>query len=303
MDTETIQKLLKAGKIAAQVRRETAAKLEKPGCSYLQAMDYAEERILKLGGQIAWAQMAVNDVAAHFCPEEDDTQVSQEGQLIKVDIGVHLDGWIADNAMTVEVGKSKEYADFIKASQNALKATIKLLRPGTPLWQLGEAQSSEAEALGLKTIRNLCGHTLEQYKVHAGISVPTYNNKDKTELQEGWQVAIEPFITDGQGYIKEKGKATVFMVEKEKGVRSPYARKILEEVRERNGLPFTTRWLTRKFGKGGAALGLRELQQTQIIKPYPPLGEISGRMIAQFEHSTIVKDKPLVYTKHEEDGW
>ena len=83
MDQETIQKILKAGKIAAQVRRETAAKLQKPGTSYLQAMDFAEEHILKLGGQIAWAQMALNDVAAHFCPEEDDTQVSEEDSPLK----------------------------------------------------------------------------------------------------------------------------------------------------------------------------------------------------------------------------
>ena len=303
MDSETEQKLLKAGKIAAQVRRETAAKLEKPGTSFLQTMDFAEERILKLGGQIAWAQMAVNDIAAHFCPEEEETGASEEGDLIKVDIGVHLDGWIADNAMTVAVGKKREYADLMKASQNALRAAIKLIRPGVKLWELGEAQLSEAEALGFTTIKNLCGHSIERYKVHAGISIPTYNNKDQTPLKEGWQVAIEPFVTDGQGLIREKGKATVFMVEKEKGVRSPYAKKILDEVRPQNGLPFTTRWLTRKFGKGGTALGMRELWQGNIIHSYPPLGEIGNGMVAQFEHSMIVKDKPIVYTRHEDDGW
>src|SRR3989338_1815936 len=130
MDSEILQKCIKAGKIAAQVRRETAARLEKPGASFLESLDFAEEHILKLGGQIAWAQMALNDVAAHFCPEEDDTQISKEGQLIKVDIGVHLEGYIADNAMTVEVGNSQKYRDLIKAAQNALKSAIKLVRPG-----------------------------------------------------------------------------------------------------------------------------------------------------------------------------
>lgn len=303
MSPETLQLLLKAGKVASQVRRETAAKLQKPRTSFLEAMDYAEDRILKLGGQIAWAQMGLNDTAAHFCPEEEDTQVSNEGDLIKVDIGVHLDGWIADNAMTVEVGKSTEYKDLIKASQNALKAAIKLVRPGVQLWELGEAQYSEAEALGFTTVKNLCGHTIERYKVHAGISIPTYNNKDKTEIQEGWQVALEPFVTNGDGLIKEKGKATVFMVEKEKNARSPYARKILEEMKPRNGLPFTTRWLTRKYGKGAAALGLRELQQLGIVKSYPPLAEVANGMVAQFEHAMIVQDKALVYTRHEKDEW
>ncbi len=302
MDPETLNKILKAGKIAAQVRREGAKKFL-PGAKALEIMDFCEKRIIALGGEIAWAQMALNDIAAHYCPEEDDATELKTGDLVKIDIGVHLDGYIADNAMTVEVGTSHQYTDLIKASQNALRAAIKLVRPGCRLWELGEAQLSEAEALGLTTIKNLSGHSIERYKVHAGISIPTFNNKDKTELQEGWQIAIEPFITDGQGMVKDKGKATIFMVQKEKGVRTPSARTILEEVKPRQGLPFTTRWLTRKIGTGATALGLRELLQMQVIRAYPPLGEVSDRKVAQFEHAMIVKDKPLVYTRHEEDEW
>ena len=302
MDAEILSKIQKAGKIAAQVRREGAAKLAEPGTSFLEVMDYCEKKIVELGGDIAWAQMAVNDTAAHFCPEQDDTQVSKEGDIIKVDIGVHIDGWIADNAMTIEVG-SNDNADMIKASQNALNAAIKLVRPGVQLWELGEAQYSEAEALGFTTVKNLSGHTIDKYKVHAGISIPTYNNKDKTELQEDWQIAIEPFITNGDGLIKEKGKATIFMVDQQKGVRSPHARKILDFVKPLHGLPFTTRWLTREFGRGPATLGLRELQRSNIVRSYPPLSEVTGALVTQFEHSMIVKDTPLVYTKHDEDEW
>jgi len=302
MNKEIEAKLLKAGKIASQVRREGAKMLSTPGTSFLKVMDYCEERILKLGGHIAWAQMAVNETAAHYCPPENDESVSQEGDLIKVDIGVHLDGYIADNAMTIQVA-TNEYNNLIKASQNALKAALKLVKPGTQLWELGEAQYSEAEALGFTTIRNLSGHTLDQYKVHSGISIPAFNTKDKTELQEGWQIAIEPFITPGTGLIKEKGPATIWMVDKEKGVRSPYAKKILDFVKPQNGLPFTDRWLTRKFGRGPATLGLRELQRSNIIHGYPPLVETSQGMVAQTEHSMIIKDKALVYTRHEDDEW
>ncbi len=302
MDPEILKKIEKAGKIAAQVRREGAKKFV-VGASPLEIMDYCENRILELGGQIAWAQMAINDVAAHYCPEENDTTTLKESDLVKIDIGVHQDGWIADNAMTVEVGGTNEYKDFIKASQNALKAAIKLCRPGVEIWELGEAQMSEAQALGFTTVTNLSGHTLEQYKVHGGISIPTYDSKNKTQLEEGMQVAIEPFITDGQGLIKEKGPATVWMVSKEKGVRSPYAKKILEEAKRQDGLPFTNRWMTRKFGRGPTALGLRELKNSGVIRGYPPLAEVTGSMVAQFEHSMIVRDKPLVYTKHEDDSW
>jgi methionyl aminopeptidase len=302
MDAGVQEKILKAGKIASRVRREGALKLSKPGASFLEVMDYCENKIEKLGGQIAWAQMALNDTAAHFCPEENEEASSKEGDVIKIDIGVHLDGYIADNAMTVEVGSDK-YKDMIKASQNALKAAIKLVRPGTQLWELGEAQFSEAEALGFTTVKNLSGHTIEQYKVHAGISIPSFNNKDKRELKEDWQIAIEPFVTDGQGMIKEKEPSTIFMLGKEKGVRSPHAKKILQFVKPLNNMPFTSRWLTRKFGRGSTALGMRELIQSNIVRSYPPLVEVSGGIVTQFEHSIIVKDKPLVYTRHEDDQW
>ena len=305
MTPETIQKILQAGKIASQVRRETAAKLKNPGYSYLKAMDEAETQILKLGGKIAWAQMAVNDIAAHYCPEEDDTSTSQEGQLIKVDIGVHIDGYIADNAMTIEVGNSNQYKDHIKAAQNALKAAIKLVQPGVQLWQLGEAQMSEAEALGLTTVKNLSGHTIEQYKVHGGISIPSYNTKDKTQIKENTQIAIEPFVTEGTGLIKEKGQATIFMIEKQRSTRSLYGQRILAHptIKQQQTLPFTTRWLTRSLGKSPALLGLKQLQQDGIIKAYPPLAEVSKGMVAQFEHSMIVGDKTKVYTRHEDDEW
>ncbi len=303
MDPEVQKMLLQAGKIASQVKHEGAKKLSKPGVSFLETMDYCEQRIKQLGGQIAWVQMAVNDTAAHFCPTEDDTSVSKEGDVIKVDMGVHLNGYLADNAMTVIVGSSNEHQDMVKAAQNALKSAIKLVHPGTPLWQLGEAQFSEAEALGFTTVKNLSGHTINRYQVHGGISIPSFNNKDKTELKEGWQIAIEPFVTNGQGLIKEKGPATIFMVDRERGVRSPYAKKILEYVKPQHGLSFTTRWLTRQFGKGPAALGMRELQQLGIVHSYPPLVEVSGGIVTQFEHSMIVKDKPIVYTRHEFDEW
>jgi len=247
--------------------------------------------------------MALNETAAHFCPEEADKTVLKEGDIAKIDIGVHQDGYIADNAMTVIVGKTKEHQDLVKAAQNSLRAAIKLVEPGRQLWELGEAQLSEAEAMGFTTVRNLCGHTLDQYKVHGGISIPTYNNKEKTELKEGWQIAIEPFVTNGKGLIKEKAPATIFMVEQVRGVRTPYARKILDEVKLLRGMPFTSRWLTRKYGRGPTALGLRELQQSGIVRAYPPLVEVANGLVSQFEHSMIVGKKTMVYTRHEEDEW
>ena len=205
--------------------------------------------------------------------------------------------------MTVEVGSSSAYADMIKASQNALRSAIKLVEPGRPLWEIGEAQASEAEALGFKTVKNLCGHTLAPYSVHAGVSIPSYNNKDTSTLQDGWQIAIEPFVTDGQGMIAEKGEPTVFMVQRPKAIRSVYGRKLMVPIQKRQGLPFTLRELQRQFGAGATNIGLRDLAASGQLEVYPPLCEVAGGMVAQFEHSMLVGEKTIVYTRHEDDSW
>jgi methionyl aminopeptidase len=304
MDLEIQDKLIKAGKIASQVRREGAAKLKKVGTSYLSVMEYCEARIIELGGEVAWAQMSVDSVAAHFCPTEEDTAVTKEGQLIKIDIGVHIDGWIADNAMTIEVGESNNWGRLIEASQNALREAIKKVKAGVAISEIGAVQMQEAKKLGFTTIKNLSGHSIDRYTVHAGISIPSFDTGEKTVLEEGMHIAIEPFVTNGEGYVKNEGKSTIFMLRGDVTVRSSYARKILDFIKPLNGIPFTTRHITRKFSNGVYALGMKELLKSSNFESYPPLAERSGGMVAQFEHSMIVtKDGALVYTRHEDDSW
>ncbi|MBT4446706.1 type II methionyl aminopeptidase [archaeon] len=304
MDSETREKLLKAGKIASQVRREGAVKLKVVGASYLEIMDYCEKRIVELDGQLAWAQMSVDHIAAHFCPVEDEKAVTELGQLIKIDIGVHIDGWIADTAMTIECGDSNKHAKLIEASQNGLREAIKKVKSGVAISELGAAQMDEAKKLGFTTIKNLSGHSIDQYTVHAGISIPSFDTGEQTQLAEGMHIAIEPFVTNGEGYVKNEGKSTIFMLRGNVSVRSPYARKILEFVKPLNGVPFTTRHITRKFSRGVYALGMKELLKNSNCESYPPLAERTGGMVAQFEHSMIVtKDGCEVYTRHADDTW
>ncbi|MBT4605235.1 type II methionyl aminopeptidase [archaeon] len=313
LNEEEKVKLREAGRIAAIVRREGALKLLKAGTSFLEVMDYCEKRILELGGGIAWAQLAVDSCAAHFCPEEDESGVTEAGQLIKIDTGVHIDGMIADNAMTIEVGApggpegigtGGKWHDMIMASRNALTAAIAKVKDGVAISELGAAQSVEAEKLGYVTIKNLSGHTLAPYKVHAGISIPSFDTGENEKVLAGMQIAIEPFVTNGQGMIKAAGRSTIFMLNGSVSTRSPYAKKVLSFVKSQKGLPFTTRWLTREFGKTPTVLALRELSRNRSFESYPPLVEVSGGMVAQFEHSMIVtKDGAEVYTRHPDDLW
>lgn len=299
---DRINCLRKAGKIAAQVRREGAERIIE-GASYISVMDYCEARIIELGGEIAWAQMALNDCAAHFCPKEDDPGTFERGDLVKIDIGVHINGWLADNAMTVEVS-TDDHTELILATQNTLKETIAVIRPGITLGEIGQRTNEVASAHGFNVIRNLSGHTIDQYTVHAGISIPAINTEEKTCIKEGMEIAIEPFLTYGEGLIRNKGESTIFMQVSERSVRSPAARKIMAFIEQRNGLPFCTKDLTKQFGKGTTMLGLRELVKQGVLQDYPPLCEVSNGLVAQFEHSMIVTDDGVeVITRHPDDTW
>jgi methionyl aminopeptidase len=284
----------KVGSVAGQVREEAVAKCV-PGATYVDVLDWCEARILELGGNVAWAQMNPTTTAAHFCPTLQDNPTIKEGDLLKLDLGVHIDGYLADTAISIQVDTT-EYSDLIKASQNGLKAAIKIATPGTKLSDIGAAQYSEAEALGFTTVKNLCGHTLGQYEVHSGISIPSFDNGDDRILEEDMTIAIEPFVTNGEGFIKESGEATIFMQANTRQTRSPFGRKVFAEIKKRNGLPVTNRDF--KALGSGANAGLKDLLRQDIIRGFPPLIEVSNAPVAQSEHSIIVGDKPIVYTEY-----
>lgn len=285
-------KVITAGKILAQVRDETAGKVVL-GADFASIMDFAEKRILELGGDIAWTQISPTTTAAHFSPTSSDNPVVKEGDLIKIDIGVHIDGYIADTATTIFIESDDEEDNELKrnliaAAKNALDAASKLIKPGVKISEIGAAQFSEAEKLGFTTVKNLCGHTVDRWQVHAGLSIPSYDNGSDIELEEGQVVAIEPFVTNGEGLIHEKGVSTVFMLDEQRNTRSPQGRKVLQYASKRNGLPFATRDLEKEFGRAVAVLGCRDLERQGIVRSYPPLVEVSDAPVAQFEHSFIV---------------
>jgi methionyl aminopeptidase len=276
--------LRKAGIIAAQARDETAKKIVL-GASAVAVLDFCEKRIQELGGEVAWAQISPTNTAAHVCSTDEENIIFQKGDLLKLDIGVHIDGWIADTALSVAID-TNEYDSMITAAKEAVEAALAIAKPGVTLAELGKAQSDVAKKYGFQTVKNLCGHTIDRYIVHSGISIPSFDTNDATKLPEGTIIAIEPFITTGIGKIQEKGIATIFMQTANKPTRSTYGRKILADIIPRNGLPFTTRHLIRKYGLAVTKLGLRDLQRDGIIKAYPPLVEQAP--VAQWEHTVIL---------------
>ena len=295
MDEQIKYNYIKAGRISAEVL-EYGKSLIKKGNSLLEATELIEKKIFELGGKPAFpVQFSCNEIAAHFCAEEDDNTIFDE-QVVSLDLGVHVDGAIGDNAYTIDL--SGKYNDLVKAAQEALKEALKIINVGTELREIGKVISDTIKGYGYNPVRNLSGHGLNLYNIHDKPTIPNIDDGNKTKLAKGMAFAVEPFATTGSGVVGEKGLPTVFMLEHPRNVRSPITREILSEIASYEGLPFAKRWLTKKFGPK-ANFALREMAQLGIIHQFPPLVEVSKGIVTQAEHSILIDDEGevIVITK------
>lgn len=295
---ERYEALKKAGHINAACRA-FGVKLIKPGVKLLDVVEQIEQKIKEMGGGMAFpVQISLNDVAAHYCPSVCDETVFSDGDIAKLDVGVHIDGHVADGATCVDLGG---HEDLAQASRKALDAAIKVVRDGACICDVGRAIQDVAEHFGVKPVRNLCGHGLAQWIVHGPPSIPNYDNGNKTTLHAGQLIAIEPFMSLGAGMIYEEENSEVFMLISSKPVRNMLTRKVHDEIKKFHGLPFTPRWLLSKFPKTQVEYALRDLLKQGLCKSYGPLVDREHGLISQSEHSMIICDgKADVLTVEEE---
>ncbi|MFH0868980.1 MAG: type II methionyl aminopeptidase [archaeon] len=291
-----LEKLEKAGKIASELRAyvKTLAKANTP---LLEIADAVEKKTAALGAKPAFPiNISINNVAAHHTPLFTEKLVLKDGDLVKFDIGVHIDGNIADTAVSVSIGKDAENEELIKAAEAALAAAVRIAVPGTELREIGAAVDKAITDAGFNPIKNLTGHLIDEYDLHAGISIPNFDNKDKTKLEKDMIIAIEPFATNSTGYVNEGDEVEIFKLAKSGNVRM--GRDILDYVAgEFDVLPFAKRWLVKRFGEMKTNLFLKEAVTKGILHPYHILIESSGTKVAQAEHTVLVADKPVILTK------
>ena len=278
---------IKSGEICKKAR-EYGITLVKEGTKLLDIAEKVEEKIKELGGECAFpVDVSLNHIAAHDTPRFNDDRILKNGDVVKLDIGVHVNGKVSDTAVTVEVG-TKKYENLIKASEEALDAAIKIIKPGVKLRELGSAIQETIQKYGYSPIINLSGHGVDEYEVHSKPTIPNYDNNDDTELKENMVIAIEPFATDGEGKITEGKPSGIYELINEKNTRNNNARKIINFVKERyKTLPFCERWLIKEFGVG-AKLSLLLLEREGIIKQFNILPEIKKGQVSQAERTVIV---------------
>lgn len=297
MDQEVLNKLIRAGQVSVGALQE-GAKLVKPGAKLMDVARAMEQYILDKGLEIAFpANISLNSTAAHDSARIDDERTFTDQDVVKLDIGAHQEGYCGDNAVTIDL--SGKHTDLIKASREALLNVEKILAPGITLGEIGKTVQETIESHGFNPVRNLAGHTIEPYTLHAGLSIPNYDTKDKTPLEEGMVCAIEPFATTGSGFIEERGHASIHALVRRVPVRSPISRRVQDFLATRQGLPFSERWVHEEFG-AQAKLAMAELKRVGAIRSYPPLVDRDGGLISQAEHLFIIGERTIVTTKKKE---
>ncbi|MGC9514440.1 type II methionyl aminopeptidase [Methanocrinis sp.] len=283
MDAEMLEKYRKAGDILARIRDEASSMID-VGVSILEVANYVEETTRDLGGEPAFpCNISRDRVAAHDTPRPQDESVFGE-EMVKLDIGVHVDGYIADSAVSVDLGG---HPDLVEASRAGLAAAIELVEPGVDTAELGGAIEDAINGYGYSSVANLTGHGLSRYQAHGEPSIPNRAIEKGVLLSAGDVIAIEPFATDGVGRISEAREAEIFSLVAKRPVRSPPARALLKQVQENySTLPFARRWLS--GDRIDYAIG--QLLRAGVLRRYPLLWEAEGALVSQAEHTVIVTE-------------
>jgi methionyl aminopeptidase len=278
----------KAGQIACSVR-DIAKKKGYVGKTLYEICEKIEKEIRENGGNPAFpVNVSLNEIAAHYTAEPNDRQIVSDQDVLKLDIGVHVDGYIADTAVTISY--NNEFHSLVKASENALLEALKVARSKAKSNEIGKAIENSIIKSGYMPIKNLSGHSLERYTIHAGKSIPNINSFGSFLLESDKAYAIEPFVTlkNGIGIVHEGNVANIFAIISRKPTKNKELDNFLNDIWGRyKSLPFALRWLLDKYDEKNARNFLDILKKKKNIHAYPILVEGKKMMVSQSEHTII----------------
>merc|ERR1712131_506300 len=283
----------------------------KPGLTMIdicQRLEDCSRKLIKENGLNAGLAFptgcSLNNCAAHYTPNAGDPTVLQYDDVCKIDFGTHINGRIIDCAFTVSF--NPKYDRLKEAVKDATMTGIKHAGIDARLNEIGEIiqetmESYEVELDGktyqVRPIRNLSGHSIEKYRIHAGKSVPIVGDPRgdyPTQIMEENEVyAIETFGSTGKGYVHDDMDCSHYMIEYNHidhppQVRTPGARKFFHLLKKEFGtLAFCRRWIDR-LGETRYLGHLKQLCDSGWVDPYPPLCDIKGCYTAQYEHTILM---------------
>ncbi len=279
---------IRAGKIASTVREKIKQK-NLVGLTIYEICENVEDEIKSLGGKCAFpVNISINDVAAHYTAEPDDQQTISDKDLVKIDLGVQISGYIADTATTI----SYDYNDdeLIETARNALKNAMLIVEAGIKSNNISKIIEETIKQSGYKAIINLSGHSLDKYTIHAGKSIPNVWSSEYFLFSVKNVYACEPFVTTkfGSGFVREGNTKNIFSLVSRKKTKNKELDSFIEYIwKEFNMLPFSLRWINKTWGKKDSHMLLNKLIHQKIVHAYPVLLESSGQKVAQAEHTFI----------------
>ena len=282
---------VKAGKIAARVLSEITKEV-KEKVSVIKICTLAEKKILDYGGKPAFpCNVCIDEFAAHYTSPIGDKRKIPDSGLVKVDVGVHVNGYIADTAMTVDLDGTLE--GFVAATDDALHEAIEMIAPGVQLGDIGREIEKVVKAYGLKPIKDITGHQLKRYRLHGNKKVPNVKQRSGEKVEAGEYYAIEPYASQS-GSIMESDFVYIFANTGIAKSLDGVIEKLRLHLRKRYGpLPFASRWI-RTSGDLDIAESLKELLKEKIIRAYPVLVEKKKRMVSQSEHTVFVNENGAI---------
>ncbi len=296
LSEEEISNYIKAGKAVREAKKKVQSIVEE-GTRVLDICEYVEKLLEEYGCKPAFpCGVCINAVAAHYTAGIDDQKVIPPESLVKVDMGAHVDGCIADSAITISI--NSEHADMIMAAEEALEKAIEVIEPGIKVYEVSAVIEKTIKSYGFKPISNLTGHKLEPYTVHAGVTIPNVASLESrmARFEPGGVYAIEPFVTTREGGEVINGAGgNILRVAKMKMPKNPELKEFFNDVRTTfKTLPFTARWLTSKWGKEFTKAAVEELLRTRFLYEYPALIERCREPVAQAEHTVLVLEKEVI---------
>ena len=290
MDKEALEKFQLSGKILRETREEMKH-FVKENMPIIDVCEKAENLIREKGGKPAFpCNVSINEVAAHYTSPPNDERKIPEMAVVKVDLGVHVDGYVTDTAFTACF--NPEHRQMADAAEYALKTAVGNIHADMSVTKIGTLIENAIRNRGFKPISNLTGHSVGRYLIHAGTSIPNVTQLSLAKVKEGEVYAIEPFVTlpDAVGRVEDSPETTIFRLVKPKSVRNPYAKQLLRHIEANfKTLPFAERWLKDIVPAQKHREAFRELLASKSIMGYPVFVEVSGKPVTQAEHTVLIK--------------
>ena len=282
------QQYIKAGKIAAEVREMVRVK-DWIGKTVFEVCESVENEIKKRGAKCAFpVNASINEIAAHYTAEPDDPITIKDTDLVKIDLGAQIDGYIADTAVTVCY--DVQYDGLVQAAEEALKNAMSMAKAGVKASDIGRTIEDTIKQRGFRPIANLSGHSLGQYTIHAGKSIPNIWSIGGFSLAEDTAYACEPFVTteQGGGFVRNGKIKNIFALNSRKKTKNLEADRMLDFIwKNHNMLPFALRWLVKEWEVKEASELLEFLVKKKAVQAYPILVEVNEQRVAQAEHTFI----------------